>query len=329
MALFEQQERTTREQRMFEPAHKPLVLEDRTKDLGVSVTQKHPADKVAAHAVVNDVVSPPVITTPPDKFRFHQISARAEIHELLFEVRRAGSVFWVGVAVPKGTTDFTRAQVFFHPTVHQAGTVVAADSDYREFKGGWRDVMHYIPDQGGQLAYAERRVPLIVPFTTMAAVQKLAQNGDPGPDNMFGERPMNLLNAVMAASQAEVSPGVGAAARPELREIGVSSFSSGIGAMRLFLKAMNGSPLVKEVIDFDSPYIVREPKQLTSFGTAVSKCFTQRPYPVPPSPPGWVTVTARHFELVTAYSKYEEPRRTHARIGWMMYYQAMWNSVIG
>lgn len=329
MALFEQQERTTREHRMLEAEPKPLVREGRTKDLGVAVTQKHPADKVAAHAVVNDVVSPPVISTPPDKFRFHQVPARAEIHELLFEVRRAGSVFWVGVAVPKGTTDFTRAQVFFHPTVIQAGTVVAADSDYREFKGGWKDVAHYIPDQGGQLAYAERRVPLIVPFTTMAAVQKLTKSGDLGPDNMFSDRPMNLLNAVMAATQAEVSPGVGAPARPELREIGVSSFSSGIGAMRLFLKAMSGSKLVKEVIDFDSPYIVREPKQLTSFDGAASKCFTQKHYPLPASPAGWVTVTERHFEFITAYNKYEEPKRTHARIGWMMYYQAMWNSVIG
>jgi hypothetical protein len=326
---FADNERTTREHKTLEPEHKQLVIEERTKDLGVSVTQKHPADKVAAHKVVNEVVSPPVITTPPDKFRFNPVSASADIHELLFEVRRETSVFWVGVAVPKGTTDFTRAQVFFHPTVIQAGNVVAADSDYRDFKGGWRDVMHYVPDQGGQLAYAERRLPLVVPFTTMAAVQKVTKSGEAGPDNMFSERPINLLNAVMAASQKEVSPGVGAAARPELREIGVSSFSSGIQAMRLFLKAMSGSSLIKEVIDFDSPYIVREPKQLTTFpGAMSSKCFTQHPYPLPAPPPGWVTVKARHFELVTAYSKYEEPKRTHARIGWMMYYQAMWNSVI-
>jgi hypothetical protein len=180
MAIFVQQECTTREHRMFEPERKPLVLEDRTKDLGVSVTQKHPADKVTAHEVVNEVVSPPVITTPPDKFRFHSVSARAEIHELLFEVRRAGSVFWVGVAVPKGTTDFTRAQVFFHPTVIQAGQTIAADADYGDFKGGWKDVAHYIPDQGGQLAYAERRLPLIVPFTTMAAVQSSPRAANPG-----------------------------------------------------------------------------------------------------------------------------------------------------
>jgi hypothetical protein len=28
-----------------------------------------------------------------------------------------GAVFWVGAAVPFGTTDFTKIQVFFHPTV--------------------------------------------------------------------------------------------------------------------------------------------------------------------------------------------------------------------
>lgn len=314
-----------REPREPETPRNQLVNEPRTKDLGVAVSQKHPASLVDAHPVAIDVVSPPVHMSPPDKFRFHQISAKGDIHELLFEVRRAGSVFWVGVAVPKGTTDFTRAQVFFHPTVIQAGNVVAADGDYGEFKGGWRGVMRYVPDQGVQLAFAERKLPLVVPFMTMAAL-KTAKTGDLSAANMFSERPLNLLNAIMAATQKEVSPGVGAPARPELREIGVSSFSSGIQAMRLFLKAMAGTSLIKEVIDFDSPYITTELKALTPFSGAVSKCFTQHALARPPA--GWVTVTYPHFELVTAYKKYEETKRTHARIGWMMYYQAMWKSVL-
>ena len=41
----------------------------------------------------------------------------AIISELLFKVQKDSSIFWVGAAVPLGTFDFTRTQVFFHPTV--------------------------------------------------------------------------------------------------------------------------------------------------------------------------------------------------------------------
>jgi hypothetical protein len=43
---------------------------------------------------------------------------------------------------------------------------------------------------------------------------------------------------------------------------------------------------------------------------------------------GWVTVNANHFASVSAFGQYPEPQRTHARIGWMMYFQAMTTSTI-
>jgi len=94
--------------------------------------------------------------------------------------------------------------------------------------------------------------------------------------------------------------------------------------MRLFLSVMAKSGLVKEIIDFDSPYITAEPKQLTRMGGASSKCFTQKKLPV--EPVGYVSMNQSHFDNITANDGYPEPQRTHARIGWMMYYQAMEHS---
>jgi hypothetical protein len=109
---------------------------------------------------------------------------------------------------------------------------------------------------------------------------------------------------------------------PVLSSIGVASFSSGIMAMRLFLKNMRSSRLVKEVIDFDSPFIVAEQKALTPSPGAVSKCFTQ--HVLSHQPVGWVTVTRNHFQGVTAF----QPKGLHAQIGFTMYHQAMITSVI-
>ena len=274
--------------------------------------------------VSKPVVRPAVTVTPPASFRFTQFESDVEIHELLFEVRKAGSVFWVGAAVPKGTTDFTRAQVFFHPTVVQITrekTIIHAnDNDYREFTGGWSaKLQRYVALQGVQLAKAGRLMPFLVPFTTMAALRGSKTHPIPA-QNMFSDRPVETLNAIMEAIQSEIVPK--ATGTPSLTKLGASSFSSGIGALRLFLASMSASGLIKEVIDFDGPFITKEPKRLTPSPGAVSKCFTQTG-PAGPSP-NYVTVTNDHFTLVTAYPD----SGLHGRIGWMMYYQAMLHSVI-
>jgi hypothetical protein len=93
---------------------------------------------------------------------------------------------------------------------------------------------------------------------------------------------------------------------------------------------MASSGLVKEVIDFDSPLIHGNAHTLTFSKGALSKCFTQVP-PVHPMP-GYVTVRRAHFSSVTAFDHLPEgPKvdtRLHARIGWMMYHQAMVHSAI-
>lgn len=289
----------------------------------IIVTQKNADALTRGHEVTNAVVGLPVTATPAASFRFSQSDATAEIREYLFEVRKAGKVFWVGAAVPNHTTDFTRAHVFFHPTVVQGGEIRADDKDYPEFKGKWPTdvdgggIQRYVPMQGGQLAAAERLVPLLVPFTTMAALKTPAEN-------MFSDRPIETLNAVMAAIESEITGNKNS--KPTLAAVGAASFSSGIMALRLFLSAMRSSGIVKEVIDFDSPHIVTEPKMLTRCPGAVSKCFTRKPGAHPEF--GYVVLRPEHFETVVEHLDFPEPTRLHARIGWMMYHQAMMNSVI-
>jgi hypothetical protein len=234
------------------------------------------------------------------------------IHELLLKVTKDSSVFWVGVAVPFGTTDFTKIQVFFHPTVVQAGTVHARDADYSAFTGGWSgSLQRYIALQGGQLA-ASRRLPMLVPFTTMAALSG-------GAHNMFTVDPVATLSHITAAIQAAFIP-IGLPP-PQLTAVGVASFSSGISAMRMFINAMKPSGLVREVIDFDSPFIIGEPAALTLSPGAVSICYTQVRHPNPP--PGYKFIPPSSFANLRSYN-----RVPHSCIGWMMYHTAMITSVI-
>jgi hypothetical protein len=91
--------------------------------------------------------------------------------------------------------------------------------------------------------------------------------------------------------------------------------------MRVFINAMKPSGLVREVIDFDSPFIIGEPAALTLSPAAVSNCYTQVPHANPPQ--GYRFLPASSFANLTSYN-----RVPHSCIGWMMYHTAMLTSVI-
>jgi hypothetical protein len=273
--------------------------------MNITLTQFNPLQLTLPHEVTN-----PVISALQGNF-LEEMPLTTMIHELLFQVTKNGAVFWVGVAVPFGTTDFTKTQVFFHPTVVQAGHVVAADADYPTFTGGWSGALQrYIALQGGQLA-AVRRLPMLVPFTTMAALAG-------GANNMFAFDPVATLSHITAATQATFFPILPPA---DLTAVGVTSFSSGIHAMRMFINAMQPSGLIKEVIDFDSPFISGQPAELTLSPGAVSSCYTQMPRANPPQ--GYVFIPQNRFANLTSFN--HDP---HACIGFMMYFTAMNTSVI-
>jgi hypothetical protein len=264
----------------------------------------------------------PVCNPVSEGGKYNEIPLSTNIHELLFRVEKDSTVFWVGAAVPFGTVDFTKAQIFFHPTVVQAGVVRAADVDYPEFKNGWPNVMQrYTEMEGCQVAGA-RLTTLLVPFTTMGALSSISKN-------MFSNDPVGTLNAVMAAVKDAVAPFNPGST--DLASIGVTSFSSGITAMRLFIKSLSPTGIVREVTDLDSPYIVSEPKTLTASPGAVSRCYTQHNLISPPL--GWLTLPAPGFASVPSYpappaSPDPLGAHAHACIGFMMYYSAILTSVI-
>ncbi len=270
--------------------------------------QTNPERLTGVHDVRQMVISPLSIGG-----LFQEIAQTGSIREFLFEMRKDGEVYWIGAAVPQGTTDFSKVQVFFHPTVVQAGVVHAAEGDYPAFGGGWSGkLQRYVSMQGGQLAGA-RATPLIVPFMTMAATSGRA------PAYMFATRSSETLNAIMTAVRDAAMPGADGSV--QVSRIGVSSFSSGVGAMRLFIRAFGGG-LIAETTDFDSPFIITEPKIITRSPGAAGRVFSQV---APPHPQfGWLTMPASSFRNISTF-RLQGP---HAQIGWMSFFMASLTSVI-
>jgi hypothetical protein len=279
-------------------------------------TQSNPATLTAVHSVHNLVITPFTPPLPPGGL-LTESGVVGQMSEFLFKMEKDGQIYWIGAAVPDGTSDFSKVQVFFHPTVVQRDArgpvVVAAEGDYPAFTGGWSgSLKRYVALQGGQLAAAPKQMALIVPFMTMAAF------GGKAPAYMFATRPTDTLNAIMEAVQ---NAAVGGPNPPlQVARIGVTSFSSGIGAMRLFIGTFGKSGLIVETTDFDSPFIIGEPHIVTRSPTAVGRVFSQV---APPSPlPGWVTMPAPSFQNITG------PLSVHNQIGSKTFLMASITSIV-
>jgi hypothetical protein len=274
----------------------------------IQIKQTNPVDKANLHEVTNRVIP----RLPASGFLQEEKLTR-KIRDLLFETRKDGGIYWVGAAVPDGVSDFTKVQVFFHPTVLQKGVRHAKEEDYPTFTGGWRgSLQRYVAMQGGQLAGA-RRMPLIVPFMTMASYRGTA------PAYMFATRPIETLNAIISAVRATTTGQSGSAA---VAEMGVSSFSSGIEGMRLFIRTFGSTRLIKETTDFDGPWIKGSLQTITTSPGAKGRVFSQK---APPHPtPGWITLSAWRFRNIATF----RDKGVHAQIGWMTFFLAATSSVI-
>jgi hypothetical protein len=66
-----------------------------------------------------------VAGTNPLQFK----NVTAQVTTLLFGINAPVVPNWFGVAVPVGVTDFTRVNIFFHPTPAQGGY---KDADYNK-----------------------------------------------------------------------------------------------------------------------------------------------------------------------------------------------------
>jgi len=283
---------------------------------GITVRQKNPQSLTDSHTVTNPVVRPLSVLL---QFPFlEQFDLPAQIREFRFEVEKPNAKFWVGVAVPDGTTDFQRAHVFFHPTPVQNGVVRAADSDYPRFVGGWpKRIERYMPRHGGQMA-AARKLPLIIPYMTMASA-KMDQKF-----NVFADRPVATLNAILTATRTLCKQGD---AQVQALFIGASSYSSGITYLASFLDVMKSSRLMVEAIDFDSTFIISpHPQVKTVPGGGIFIQFTQfeRTFPRP----GRFDLPPRVWAKTSMKNLDGKPLTVHGKIGWMTFFTAMSESIL-
>jgi len=308
-------------ERRTEPDTDPITATLKTDPASFAVTQRVTAPTFS----IPKVVRPAVTVSPNKHFRFTQFDPQADFHDLLFEVKKGGRVFWIGAAVPKGITDFSRAQMYFTPSTVKHGrdgkvVVLADDKDYQTFTGGWADRMrNFVPMMGRQAAGAKK--PAILLITYMKSTTFNALNND----NVFKDRPVQTLNVVMNAIKRHVGA---APFSSVIEKLGVSSFSSGVTPMRLCISALATSGLIKEVFNFDGPYLTAEHnKELTLPPGAVLKVFTQ--FQRTPPPVGWVNLLQDHFQFVTEKFDRTAPEDImHQRIGRMMLHQALENSVV-
>ena len=280
----------------------------------ITFRQTNSGDRTSAHTVPQKVISPLQAGN-----LLQEMDQSGTIREFLFEMTKDGHVYWIGAAVPSGTSDFSKVQVFFHPTPVQNGRVIAKDTDYPTFTGGWSaKVQRYVEMQGAQLA-GVRKTALMVPFMMMKAARGRAA------DYMFATKSVETLNAIMTAVRDAATPGGVApgTAAVQISKIAVSSFSSGIDYMRLFIGTFGSTRLIVETTDFDSPFIIAEKnKPMTRSPGAKARVFSQQGPMFPQF--GWVTMPATSFRNIAKY----RDKGVHAQIGWMMFFTASMGSSI-
>lgn len=261
-----------------------------------------------------------------------QITVAGAFFPFLFELRKDGQIYWVGVAAPPLTSDFTKAQVYLHPTPEQAGVATA---DYKKFKGGWRERMFNYVIRGGIQLSAIRPMLCIVPF-----MPDHAQNAD-STLNVFATRPVETLNAIVTATHREMAkriPIVGPSGLHKLNQIGVTSFSSGIHFMKMFIGKFGETGLVSETIDLDSRWIKAERKKnwvrITGVRAAWIAQWAPPEAPANP-PPGYRPTYPLAPKIGFTYLSAEKLTRTkswstdaHHTIGFHGYHWAMMNSVV-
>ncbi|MBL8587823.1 MAG: hypothetical protein JNK46_04785 [Methylobacteriaceae bacterium] len=247
--------------------------------------------------------------------KLKQDMAKGSIHEFLFEIEKGGATFWVGAAVPAGTTDFSRAYVYFHPD-----TMGEADNaTYKTFSGRWETVRRYVWTQGTHMASA-KKMALIVPFMTLSSRQ------DSPSANMFAATARETINDILAAIQISLGR---TGKFQEAQQIGVASFSSGVDHLFRFGKKMGSSGILREQMDFDGANIIVKHEVAQSFTGCVNWSVTQNAAHVGAKSaeragrPGWVYLPA------PAWSDVGNLRgHLHEQIGFMTFGPMMLASAI-
>jgi hypothetical protein len=166
------------------------------------------------------------------------VGADVALTTMLFELNSDVVVpNWFGVAVPSGIQDFTRPNIFFHPTPGQAGY---NDADDPNKSGLWPDLFYYMERLGKQVAGADRGQIVIMPFLTNAATDTGILPG------IWHDTVTDIL------TQARASLGADDGSSLAISQLVVSSFSDGIIYSHSFrTRAADMAPLLAEIWDLD------------------------------------------------------------------------------
>jgi hypothetical protein len=297
--------------------NKLLVIPDglQTTDTidGITLTEANPPDEEALGAFPRLVLAP-----PPPTGRLTTVNISGIFWRFLFKVEKQGQIYWVGVSVPPLTADFSKVQVFLHPTPTQNGHVIASSADYPGFKGGWRKVYRYMPIQGTQLA-AVRSSIMVVPYNRDGAANPTSNQG------VFATRPAETLSAIVTAAHRQLArrtPIVAPTSTHRVREIGVTSYSSGIEFLRAFITQFGTTGLIRETLDLDSRFITAEHKRpLVQAPNARARWVTQTPLAKPP--PGYFHISAERLRQIG------DPTETaHSKLGFMTYNWMMRDAIV-
>ncbi|BCW88446.1 hypothetical protein sos41_15850 [Alphaproteobacteria bacterium SO-S41] len=280
---------------------------------GIKFTEMNPPDEEALGVLPRLVLAP-----PPPVGRLATTNISGMFWRFLFKVEKDNQTYWVGVSVPPLTTDFTRLQVFLHPTPTQNGFVIASDGDFPAFKGGWRKVYRYMPIQGTQLA-ALRPMIMVVPFNRDACTNATSNK------SVFATRPHATLNAIATAAHLQLArriPIMSAAGTHRVREIGVTSYSSGVSFLRAFITQFNSTGLIRETLDLDSRFITSEHKKpLVRAEGARARWVSQSP--LPNAPPGYFHISAERLAQIG-----DRTELPHSKLGFMTYNWMMRDAVV-
>jgi hypothetical protein len=180
---------------------------------------------------------------PPGQLQFS--TTNATITALLFQLATSDPPNWFGVAVPQGVTDFSRAEVFFHPIPHQGGYLDVdyphkGENGYVNVGKPWSTLFYLVERLGYQSAASPQPMVVVMPFLTSAAT-------DTG---IFAPNWSDILSDILTDSRTAV--GVPGATPVDVTELVVSSHSVGIVYSAAFrLKAPSLLTVLEAVWDFD------------------------------------------------------------------------------
>ena len=199
------------------------------------------------------------------------LQANSRVTTLLYQINQQVIPNWFGVAVPDGIVDFTKPNLFFHPTPGQDGY----DDNYYFSKTGppsgqqWFHLFYYMELLGYQVDAAIKQFSapanqiVIMPFMT-----NNRQNAGILPADWQGI----LIDILTDVRQVMGGSGSGPVS---ISEIVVSSFSAGfLYSENYRANAVGLLPLLRQVWDFDG-FPKNDSSQLLSTASVTAVKYDQ------------------------------------------------------